>query len=80
VVINRVKGSKQAVEVYERFARVSEQFLKSAPTYMGYINESEDLEKAAIRQTPIWNFSPNSDYVIQIKSLAKAMYKFTLNL
>ena len=75
MVVNRVRDEKQALEVYERFMRVSEQFLKKAPQYLGCIHEESQLERAAIKQTPLWVFDHNSRYISEVKALAYKLYE-----
>lgn len=73
MIVNRVKSESQAQEVYERFMRVSEKFLKKAPRYLGCIHEEEQLERAAIKQTPLWVYNNKSRYISEVKDLAQKL-------
>ncbi|RKD34454.1 MinD/ParA family protein [Thermohalobacter berrensis] len=70
LVINRVKNSKEANDIYEKIEKVSSRFLNVNVEYLGYLYNSKLLTDSVIKQNPLLLMYPNSPIAKKINGIA----------
>jgi len=58
VLVNSVKNNEEASDIFKRFSRATERFLKIIPNYLGFIPYDESVQKATKKQMAFVDLFP----------------------
>jgi flagellar biosynthesis protein FlhG len=61
ILVNAVKNSQEATDVYRRLSTVAERFLSISLDYIGYVPYDSSVQKAVRQQKALIDVYPNSD-------------------
>jgi flagellar biosynthesis protein FlhG len=78
VLVNQVKGSREAAEVFRKLDRAVDRFLHVAVEYMGCIPHDDYVPLAVIRQKAVVDLFPNSPASQAFARLAKEVAQWPL--
>jgi len=70
IIVNNVKTSKEAKDVYRHLSLVSDKFLKVSLNYLGYVLNDDNMPRSVVMQKPVLSLFPNSKASECIKKLA----------
>lgn len=71
LLANMSRSPAQGRKLYEKLARVCEQFLDVSLDFLGTVPFDHDLREAVQRQTPVVTYKPNSEAAKAFKEMAK---------
>ena len=71
VLVNSVRDSKEATDVYKRLSAAAERFLSISLDYIGYVSHDDHVHKAVRQQRALLERYPESDAAKSIVDIAK---------
>jgi flagellar biosynthesis protein FlhG len=71
VLVNSVRDSKEATDVYKRLSAAAERFLSISLDYIGYVPHDDHVHKAVRQQRALLERYPESDAAKSIVDIAK---------
>lgn len=79
VLVNDVKDSKEATDVYERLSTAAERFLSISLDYMGYVPHDSYVPKAVRQQRALIDIYPGSEAGMSLTKIAGEINEETNN-
>lgn len=73
LILNRCESESEALKCSETFNKAASKFLKLRPELLGWIYDDKKVSKSLKNQRPLYLTHPNSDYCIQITSIASKL-------
>ncbi|RNC28810.1 MAG: Flagellum site-determining protein YlxH [Candidatus Dichloromethanomonas elyunquensis] len=73
LIINRCETELEAIKCSETFNKAASRFLKLEPELIGWIYDDKRVTKSLKTQKPLYWTYPNSDYSVQVSSIAKKL-------
>ncbi len=71
ILVNAVKNSKEATDVYRRLSTAAERFLSISLDYIGYVPHDSFVQKAVRQQKALIDIYPNSDAAKSLMEIAE---------
>jgi len=78
LLANMSRSPAHGRQLYEKFAKVCEQFLDVSIDYLGTVPFDHDLREAVQRQIPVTVYKPNSDAAQSFKSMAQQIQRWPI--
>lgn len=79
ILVNNVKDSNEATDVYERLSTAAERFLSISLDYVGFVPHDDYVPKAVRQQRALIDIYPGSDAAMKIMEIAGEISKETNN-
>ena len=80
IVVNQTESSKQSIELFKKFEKITTRFLDVNLHYVGFIEYSKSIKNSIINRKPIILSDPKSDISMRFKKIATEILKTPKNI